>query len=312
MKKVLVIGGNSFVGKALAEKLSQENIPTQALCRTYKGAKKIPGVEYIEGDLRDSKLIATLLADCGTVIHLASDSNPGSSALKPIMEGKSNLIPTLGLLEALQFNPEVRLIYLSTGGAIYGNTGYEEIPETAALHPRSYYGAGKAATEMFIRALCSQVNNEAIILRPSNFFGPGQPFKPGFGIIPTIFKHLIDGTPFTLWGDGNSIRDYLYIDDFIDLLYLLVSCKLQKGTLCYNVGTGIGTSINQLINFTEEVSGRRLKRIYQPARDIDTKKVVLDCSRVRDHYEWIPKISLKTGIESTWDWVSNLENKRFI
>ncbi|EQD57808.1 NAD-dependent epimerase/dehydratase, partial [mine drainage metagenome] len=126
----------------------------------------------------------------------------------------SNLGPLLKLLQALQTQPDCHLLHVSSGGTLYGDVDHPA-PESLAAHPRSYYAAGKAAAEHFIAAYAQQHSGMATVLRPSNVYGPGQTLHGGFGVIPAAMGCLLRDAPMILWGDGESLRDYLYIDDFI-------------------------------------------------------------------------------------------------
>jgi UDP-glucose 4-epimerase len=246
-----------------------------------------------------------VLPECGWVIHSACASTPGSSALRPLAEVEDNLLPSLRFLHILQDYTQARLIYLSTGGALYGNPdpSFPLVPENLCAAPLSYYGAGKAALEQFIIAFCNQQQRPGIILRPANFYGPGQPCKPGFGIVPTILQRLRQNQPIQIWGDGETVRDYLYIEDFIDLCAtLLTSPRLCAGAAIYNVGSQQGTSLNQLCGLLEEVTRIPLQREYHASRVVDVRRIVLDCRRIQADYGWRAGTDLSAGLRRTWEW----------
>ena len=161
--------------------------------------------------------------------------------------------------------------------------------------PLSYYGAGKAAIEAFIIAFCQQQNRPATILRPTNFYGPGQSCQPGFGIIPTIFDCLLKSKALPIWGDGKSVRDYLYIDDFIELCTQISTSPSPPDLRIYNVGSGLGYSINSLCDLIEEVTNKQIIREYHPSRSVDVQRVVLDCSRIEHDHAWHAQTDLTTG-----------------
>jgi UDP-glucose 4-epimerase len=156
--------------------------------------------------------------------------------------------------------------------------------------------------EKFIMAFCQQLQRSAIILRPSNFYGPGQSYRVGFGIVPTIFHHILNSKPLTIWGDGEAVRDYLYISDFIDLCVQLIEQPMDTGTKIYNVGSEKGYSLNQLSSLIEEVTHQSITRQYQVARTVDVKRIVLDCTHLHNDLKWSPRVELPTGLALTWKW----------
>jgi UDP-glucose 4-epimerase len=212
----------------------------------------------------------------------------------PSAEAEANLIPALRFLECLQDFPESRVVFVSTGGALYGNA--EGANETTLPVPRSYHGAGKVALEAFFSVLGQRRPGALAILRPSNIYGPGQALRTGFGIIPTLLERARDGGKVTIWGDGSSVRDYLYIDD------MAAACRLALvgPSGVYNIGSGVGTSLNELIEQVQQITGRKLLVERQPARASDVGRIVLDTARARDTLGWRPLVALSEGLRRTW------------
>lgn len=300
---VLLLGGAGFVGRALTTRLKHLKKEYYVVGRSVSGLQGESSEEYYIGSLDNIQILKELLPRCKVVIHLASDTTPSVSALQPAFEATSNLLPSLRLLELLQDYSHVSLIYVSTGGAIYGDCLGEKVSEDMHLSPLSYYGAGKAAFEKFIHAYTKQTGNRAVILRPSNLYGPGQPYRPGFGIIPTIFHHLFSCKTMEVWGDGETVRDYLYIDDFVDCCIRIIDeFKVSDRAAIYNVGSGEGISLNTLFSMIESVSGNRVERKYRLMRVVDVNKVVLDSSRIQNDYHWKPKTDLYSGLLKAWTW----------
>ena len=173
------------------------------------------------------------------------------------------------------------------------------------LSPLSYYGAGKAALEKFICAYCRQTGNNAVILRPSNVYGPGQKFREGFGIIPTTLKNLLDGKVVPVWGRGDAVRDYLYIDDFIDFCCKMLNeegAYRDRDADVYNIGSGKGYSIEELMQMIEKITGLEIARTPMAARTIDVQRVVLNSAKAEKKFAWLAQTDLETGIEKTWQW----------
>lgn len=294
---VLLLGAG-FIGRSLAAKLAAQGVATHVLARKPLSGLDIANTQVHLGGLDDGELLRQLLPQCRTVIHLASETTPGLSAGKPTLEA-GNILPTLRLLENLQAYDHCRLIFLSSGGTLYGNPAQLPVPETAPLAPLSYHGAGKAALEAFMQAFRAQ-GRAVTVLRPSNTYGPGQSLRTGFGLVRTMLEHAYKGTSLEVWGDGEAVRDFVYIDDVVDACAHFVAKPEDSGT--YNVGSGKGFSINAVAQMVERVSGRPLSRVYRPARTGDVRSVVLDIARLCSR-GWEPTVPLEEGVRRTWEWL---------
>lgn len=278
---VLLIGGTGFIGSALTQRLKQKKITAHILGR------------------HDVERLEHVLPQCSTVIHLASATTPGSSAEQPDLE-LGNLALTLRLLGLLKQQPQTHLIFFSSGGTIYGNPARLPVPEDSAIAPLSNHGAGKASQEVFCQAARAQ-GHAVTILRPSNAYGPGQGLRSGFGLVRTMLEHARAGTPLEIWGDGENVRDFIYIDDIVEACMRFIKLPQDSGT--YNLGNGVGVSINQLRRMVESASGKPVHTDYQTARKIDVRSVVLDISRIRARLDWQPAVGLTDGLERTWKWL---------
>lgn len=278
---VLLLGGAGFIGSALAARLKKEKMSVYVLGR------------------HEGEQLEHVLPQCGTVIHLASTTTPASSATNPDLE-LANLALTLRLLKLLKGQPETHLIFFSSGDTVYGNPDRLPVNEDAPIAPLSTYGAGKAAQENFCQAFRSQ-GHAATIFRPSNVYGPGQSIQHGFGLIRTMLEHARHGTAFEIWGDGENVRDFIYIDDIVEASIHLLKRPKDSGT--YNLGSGIGYSINQVKGIVEAVCRVELKTIHRPARDIDVRSVVLDSSGLNARLGWEPSVGLEEGKARSWEWL---------
>lgn len=293
---VLLLGGNGFIGSALAQKLATQGRQVHLL--SPHASDTTMGVHYMQGGLDDPAVLAKVLPLCRTVIHLASATTPGSSANSPTME-LANLAPTARLLESLQAYPETHLVFFSSGGALYGNPQHLPVREEDPAVPLSYHGAGKLALESLIHAFRAR-GHAVTILRPSNAYGPWQPLKSGFGLIRTMLEHALNETPLEIWGDGENVRDFVYIDDVTDACSFFLALPDDNDT--YNVGSGIGYSINQVHRLVEKITGTQIKIRRRPARGIDVRSIVLSNRKVETTLSWRPKTTLEDGIRLTWKW----------
>jgi UDP-glucose 4-epimerase len=291
---VLVIGAG-FLGCALANRLAGEGAGVSVLSPRADAAAWPAGVATVSGRQEDAALLGELLDRHNTVIHAAWGTTPGSSAGRPALEAEKGLNPFLAFLATLQRFPETRLLFLSSGGTVYGDPERLPVAEDAPLRPRSCHGAGKAAAELFLGLRAA---GRTVILRPSNIYGPGQPLRSGFGVIPQLLMCAAEDRPFQLWGDGAQMRDYLYLDDFSEAVCRLVRLPTASGT--FNLGSSTGTSLTALIGLVEKATGRTIRIEQQPGRGGDVARIVLDTGRIRSGIEWSPVIGLDEGIARAW------------
>lgn len=290
---MLVIGAG-FLGRAIALGLARRGEAVTVLSPHADADAWPAGIAAVRGRQEDAALLGDLLAGHATVIHAAWGTTPGSSAGRPAVEAERGLNPFLSFIETLQRFPRMRVLFLSSGGTVYGNPERLPVDEDAPLRPRSCHGAGKAAAELF---LSLRTPGKTVILRPSNIYGPGQPLRGGFGVV----RHLLDcaagDKPFRLLGDGSQVRDYLYIGDFVE-----ATCRLalHPAAGVFNVGSGEGTTLSELIRVVGQATGRKIRIERQPERGGDVARIVLDTGRIRRGIGWAPAIGLDEGIARAW------------
>lgn len=303
---ILILGAGGFVGTHLVSTLAELGEQVIAVSRQPINVH-MTNVEVIVGELDEPEHFLPLVRRSGVVIHTASRSTPGSSAGHAIAEIQHNLRPTLALLQALQQHPQTNLLYLSSGGSLYATAPAKLATEDSPIYPHSYHGAGKIAAEYFIGAWCSQYGGSATILRPSNIYGPGQRVRAGFGIVPTGLDKIIRDEILHVWGDGSTVRDYLYIADFVALCIATLASPMQRGALQLNAASGVGVSLNELFDVMERVTGRSLKRSYDTGRAVDAPRVVMDASVARQRCGWSATTPLHEGIRNTWAWLNTIQ-----
>lgn len=297
LRNILILGGGGFIGRALATRLSACG-HTVTCVDTVETGPIDQNVTEVVADLTDASKLVSLLHTCDTIVHLASATTPASSANHPTQEAQHNLAPTLQFLEMLPSSRSVHLLFLSSGGTVYGAPEQLPATELAPLLPQSYHAAGKIALEAFLGAYRYLSGHCITILRPSNIYGPGQPLRPGFGIVRHILENVRRGRPVTVWGDGENIRDYLYIDDMVAACQRLIEQGNANAT--FNLGAGVGTSINGLLKTIEQVIEQEVAVEYFPARAADVRAIVLDSTKLREVTGWEPQIDLAEGIRRTW------------
>lgn len=307
MRHAVVVGGTGFIGGHLCRALAERHVGVTSFSR-QPPLQLLPGVTCLNGDVGKSDALAEACAGADCIYWLAGETTPADSVRDPGLEVAGNLLPLARFLTLVGGITSARVVYASSGGTIYGECRDDSGPdETRPPGPITYYGAGKAAAELFLQVFHHQHGNPVTLLRPANIYGPGQPLRPRFGVIPAVLHALARASAFVCYGDGEQVRDFLYIDDAIDLLLDAGAAGNGRneygdsaGLEIYNLGSGTGVSLNTLVSTAEAVTGRTLQRQYQPARTADLRASVLDCQRVQARYGWVPATSLEDGLRQTW------------
>lgn len=301
--RVLVLGGSGFIGSHLVEALVARGAHVRVLSRhNSKHAPQLPGVDYHAADFADMTSVSESLFDVDVVFHLISTTIPATAHLDPVADINGNLLPTIRMLQMLRDVGVPRLIFLSSGGTVYGNSQAALIGEDHVRNPLSSYGIVKVAIENYIEMFSAQYGLKSLVLRVSNPYGPRQSRIGIHGVIPTFFQRIMSGEEIHIWGDGTSVRDYLYISDLISAL---LKCVDRELTGVYNIGSGQGVSLTEALSVIEEISGIQADVKFLPPRDFDVAKIVLDISKVRTDLDWHPVVSLREGCARYWNWATS-------
>ncbi|MCP5163426.1 MAG: NAD-dependent epimerase/dehydratase family protein [Hahellaceae bacterium] len=299
--KILILGSSGFIGQALAQHLCKLGHHVVGVSRFNIES----GVDHevIECTINNTSEYYSDILSSDIIFHLASDTTPSISIDKPSLEGINNILPTLSFLEALQ-DSKATLVYISSGGMLYAPTQNKYANENSPIRITSNYAAGKITIESFIEAYSVRTNNKAIILRPSNIYGPGQLPKRKFGLIPTVFSTILTNKTFEVWGSGEIKKNFLYIDDFISLCTCIVQTPdIAENFSIFNAGSDQVVSINNIIGLAESISGVTLKKIIKPSRNIDTNSTTLSSKKALDIYNWKANTTIEAGMKSTWEWM---------
>lgn len=301
-KKVLIIGGNGFIGMNLAKTLAERG----CLVTSFDLAKpswELPGVDYIAGDFFDTQTLEGILKGMDAVVHAISTINPSNSNEKYMRGYEGDFLQSVRLCE-MAVRHGVKLLFLSSGGTAYGNQEHQPITEAAPTHPINHYAALKLCIENVIRTFHAQQSGDMVIARISNPYGPGQDYHRGVGFIDAALKKSLTGEVMEIWGDGETIRDYVAIEDVCQMLCALLEYEGPEDV--FNISSGQGESQNDILRYLEEL-GIDLKVVFKPSRNVDLKKTVLDNSRIRQIYTK-PLKPFKEGILEYYTWLR--EQKR--
>lgn len=300
---VLVLGGTGFIGSHLVDALLADEKQVRVLSRNPEPYRfPLQEVDYRFGDFLDTSLLAKSLESIDVVIHALSSTVPSTSNKNPKEDIHSNLESTVGLLDAMVKQGITRVIFLSSGGTVYGNSAGSPIPENAPLHPLSSYGIVKMAIEQYLLFYEHLHGLRPLIFRPSNIYGPRHGHIGIQGIISTFLAAMKRGDLLKVWGDGSIVRDYLYIDDFVDVC---MKALQSQETGVFNIGAGVGFSIREIIECIAKIVEKTPRVEFSHGRAFDTPNVILDISKAKKVFNWSPAVVLEEGIERTWDWMKN-------
>jgi UDP-glucose 4-epimerase len=301
--KILVIGGAGFIGYHLVHDLLESGHTVAVFGRSSQPARPMPsGVSYFSGDLSNATLLNDCLSGVEAVAHLASGTVPATGDKNPMADVNINLNGTLNLLEAMKTCGVKRLLFLSSGGTVYGVPQEVPISVNHPLTPICSYGIVKVAIESYLNLYERNAGLQPIIIRASNPYGPHQGNLGVQGIIGTYLNLASEHRPIEIWGDGSTVRDFIYVKD---LTRLCVKSLESSKVGIYNGGSGIGTSVLDIAKMVQEITENTAPIIYKPQRKLDVPISVLEIETTKADFEWNTRVGINEGILRTWDWLNN-------
>jgi len=255
-------------------------------------------VVAVVGDFLNHADVARALVGQELVFHFVSTTTPMSAENDPTLDVRTNVASSIDLF-GLCVEAGVRKVYFaSTGGAIYGDQAGAPLTELALAQPVSPYAIGKLTIERYLHYFERKYGLQSVALRISNPYGPRQGANKVQGVIPIFLRRVHQGLPLIIFGDGSMVRDYLYVTDAARMVADTVG--LDAAHSLYNVGSGVGTSIAQLVETIREVTGRSPELEYAPVPQTFVDHAVLDVSRFEQEFGVGDPVSLRAGIDLTW------------
>jgi UDP-glucose 4-epimerase len=250
-------------------------------------------VECICGDFSDSGHVTPSLRDIDVLFHLISTTRPATSNQDSEFDLSSNVLPTLKLLEVARNAGVAKVVFISSGGYVYGNPKRVPVAEDDDTNPICAYGIHKLSIEKYLHLFHHMNNLEYGVLRVSNAYGIGQLVNRQ-GVIASFVHRAANHQPLEVCGDGGVIRDYIYIDDVIEAFLLLVGH--QGPSRVFNIGSGQGHTLLDLVSMIENIIGEAVEVRFREDRTVDVPVNVLDISRAKAELNWCPKTDLETGM----------------
>jgi UDP-glucose 4-epimerase len=296
---VLVLGGTGLIGSRVVTRLLKAGIPVTTLSRRgYLGGDPAPSqLRVVTGDVSDAAVLGDAIRDADQVVYAVSSGTPQIPSSTPLADMERAIGPLLVVLEAMRIGSGMRLFFLSSGGAVYGNPTSLPVTEDAPTAPISPYGVWKLAAEKYIAMYGHVYGIQYCIVRAGNVYGDGQVIRHGHGAVATVLQAAETSRAVHVLGNGDDLRDYVFADDLAHVLVELVTRSNLPQVI--NVGTGQGTSIRQLIAIIEQVTGTTIRAGHVPPRPFDVGSIVLDSNRLSTLVEWLPT-PLQVGIAGIW------------
>lgn len=309
MTNILFIGGAGFIGSNLIQAFVKK---TQYKIYVYEphfaNVSRIShlseNLTILKGSLDDFEYLKTIILtnNIKIVVHLVSTLLPGSNYDEYKKEFETVIFPTINLM-SLCSEFKIKFVYFSSGGTVYGNSSKEKFSENDVLAPISFYGLSKQVIEESILFEHRTKNLDYLILRPSNPYGPGQSLFANQGLIAVSLGKIINRNPITIWGDGNSVRDYIYIDDLSKIFFNLIDKGIKNEII--NIGSGEGHSINDIIFLFNKIVSENFEVNYEKSRNVDVSKMVLDIRKLQT-ISILPQTSLEAGIQKFYDYINSI------
>ena len=284
-------------------RLATANVPLAAF-DVHRSESVLSNVEWVVGSVDDNMLLSSVVAGCDTVVFLASSSLPASANADVAAEVSSHVRMVVQAAETCSLQGVKRFVFASSGGTVYGPTTKDTLTESDPTWPLNAYGVSKVAIEHYLRVIGSLRGMRTISLRISNPFGPGQSASRGQGFIAAAMSASLEGRELPCWGDGSTVRDFIYIEDVAEAF--LRCCSYEGASCVLNIGSGIGRSLRDVIADIEVTTGHAIGVVYSPVRNIDVPRNVLDISRAAAVLSWCPSVPYRTGLQRTAAWWKTL------
>jgi len=302
-KKICVLGGLGFIGSHICRALVAAGADVRTFGKFHSSRALVADIEHRltvhQGDVTRAGDVLAAIAGSELVIDLIHTTVPGSSMQDPGQDVVSNVAAAARWLVRLPETDIQSLLYVSSGGTVYGVPQETPISEDHPTNPVSSYGITKLASEKYVAMYAGIAGVRHCVVRPSNVYGPGQRTTIGQGVIGVMARRALAGQTLEIWGSGESIRDYLYIDDMVSATLALLEYDGDCQT--FNISSGAGVSVLEIVSALRDALGGQLQLQHTPDRGFDVPNNVLDSSRLQQETGWRASVDLAVGIQRTVD-----------
>jgi UDP-glucose 4-epimerase len=313
--RALVTGAAGFIGSNLVDRLLADGHQVVGIDTLVTGdlanlASACASSQHrpraftlLQNDIRDPELVDIVEGVRPDVVfHLAAQVDLRASVRDPALDARTNILGTLNVCEASRRADVRRIVYAASGGSRYGSATALPVPETTPVHPMSPYAVAKVAGELYLGAYAAMYGLAPVCLGLANVYGPRQNPRGEAGVITVFGRAMLEGRPVTVYGDGNSTRDYVYVADVVDAFVRAAAAPLTVTGLI-NIGTAIQTPVREVYRLVADVVGHALPAVHLPANAEELQAIALDNARAADELGWHPAVNLADGIERTVQWL---------
>jgi UDP-glucose 4-epimerase len=310
--KYLLFGGGGFIGSAVADRLLADGHPLRIFelprVEPYRRFDSSESVEWITGDFQNVSDLRRAIDGVDAILHLVSTTLPKGSNENPVYDVNTNVISTIEMLNTMVQTRVKRIIFISSGGTVYGVPHTIPITEDHPTNPEVSYGITKLMIEKYLYLYSRLHGLEPIILRVANPYGERQRVGTGQGAVAAFIRRALAGEPIEIWGDGSVARDYIYISDVACACALALQYRGTK--MIFNISSGVGASLTDLVTAIGTIMEKPLQVRHLPGRSFDVPISVLDYSLAKKELNWSPKVGLLDGLRRTISWAANESQHR--
>lgn len=311
-KRVLVTGGAGFIGSHMSEYFLERGWSVEIIDDLSTGKREnLPGAATLHAlDVRGPDAAQVIREGAfDAIVHLAAQMDVRKSVADPVFDASVNIVGSLNLLEAVRASPtgkKTRFIFSSTGGVLYGDFVTPPNRETAPKDPESPYAISKLSVEHYLAYYGRIHGLDTVALRYGNVYGPRQDPHGEAGVVAIFCGRILEGRPLTIFGDGKQTRDYVYVRDVAAATYLAATRDLPRHERLdargFNVGTGIGTSVNDIAHTLLTASGRTVPIEYAAPRAGEQQHSFLNVDKAGELLGWAPSVTLSQGLSESFTW----------
>jgi UDP-glucose 4-epimerase len=305
--RTLVLGGSGFLGSHIVDKFLAEGHDVVVYDLYPERFRRSPaGISFVTGDFGNVGALDELISSgFDAVIHCVSTTTPKSSNESPEFDIQSNVIGTLYLLDICVKHKVGKLVFLSSGGTVYGDIGnLESVDESHAVRPMCSYGVSKLAIEHYLDVYRHLRGLNYVALRLSNPYGERQSPLRALGALTVFLHRTLKRQGVEIWGDGGVTRDFIYVGDVAEAVYVATINSISG---VFNVGTGTGLSLHDILRHITSVVGTEPQVTWMASRSFDVPRIVLDARKLKTATNWYSRTSIQDGVGITAEWLRNTD-----